>query len=280
MQVVKSPGKLTRILSALQTKGKKLGFVPTMGYFHEGHLSLIRRARQATDVVVVSIFVNPTQFGPREDFSRYPRDRKRDLKLLAREKVDFVLAPSVRAMYPKGSRVFLNPGPLANVLCGPKRPGHFRGVVTVVKRLFDIARPNVAYFGQKDFQQARIIQDMVQSFKMPTRVVICPTMRERDGLAMSSRNVYLTPEERARAQAIPKSLRLAKQLISKNTNTPRGIESKVVAYLKPYVDKIDYVCVVDPRSLRRPSKLRGTLLVALACFIGKTRLIDNLIVSR
>lgn len=279
MQPVKSPAEMTRLVMSLKREGKWIGFVPTMGYLHEGHRSLIRRARKESGAVVVSVFVNPTQFGPKEDFKRYPRNAARDAAMLKKEKVDFLFAPSVRGIYPKGSRARLNPGSLARGLCGPKRPGHFRGVVTVVKRLFDIIRPGAAYFGQKDYQQARIIEAMIRRFRLPIRMVICPIVRERDGLAMSSRNVYLSRSERLRARAIPRTLELARRLIRRRV-PPREVEWKAKLYLKPYVDSIDYICVVDPETLRPASSLKKGVLVALACFVGRTRLIDNMLIRR
>lgn len=278
MKVVKSPGALTEHILKLKRKGKRVGFVPTMGFLHEGHLSLIRRARKESDVVVVSIFVNPTQFGPKEDFKRYPRNAKRDLKMLAAEKVDFVFAPTVRGMYPGGLQKCVKPGPLADVLCGPKRPGHFRGVVTVVKRLFDIVQPDLAYFGQKDFQQARIIEEMIKRFHLPIQMKVCPIVREKNGLAMSSRNVYLSQDERIRAGVIPEALSLAKRLIRSKTISLKQVESKVVSFLKPRVDKLNYAKVVDAISLRHAIRRKGSVLVAIACFIGRTRLIDNILI--
>jgi len=280
MRVVKSPDKLTSLLLDLKLENKTVGFVPTMGFLHEGHLSLVRRARRENKVVVVSIFVNPTQFGPKEDFKQYPKNMKRDLKMLSKEKVDFVLIPSVHEIYPENFITFLDPGPLADVLCGLKRLGHFRGVVTVVKRLFDIAIPDVAYFGQKDYQQARIIQEMVERFHLPVRVRICPIVREKDGLAMSSRNIYLSGEERIRATFISKALELAKRLVLEKNLPSRKIEKQVAHFLKPYVDKIDYTRVVSSETLKPVKDFKEKALVAIACFIGKARLIDNILVQR
>ena len=283
MRLVKSPRQLNQIIELLKKKKKRIGFVPTMGYLHEGHLSLVRFSKKETDVTVVSIFVNPTQFGSHEDFKQYPRNLKRDLKLLRLEKVDLVFTPSASAIYPKGFNAFLNPGPLARTLCGSLRPGHFRGVVTVVKRLFDIVLPDVAYFGAKDYQQARIIQDMVKRLHLSIRISVCPIVREKDGLAMSSRNAYLTPEERFRARAIPRALECAKKLLSSNRREPFGprtVERNVTLFLRPYVDQIDYVSLVDAKSLRRAKRLHGKLLLAVACFVGRTRLIDNVVIQR
>ncbi len=277
MQIIKSPSELTAKLLVLRKQKKRIGFVPTMGAFHKGHLSLVKTARKNNDVVAVSIFVNPIQFGPHEDFKKYPRTLEHDLTLLRREKVDFVFVPSAKEIYEKKVR-FLNPGPLANVLCGPKRPGHFRGVVTVVKRLFDITLPDTAYFGQKDYQQARIIQEMVKRLKLRIKVVICEIVREKDGLAMSSRNRYLSRDERVRARALFAALRMGKRFIHSGARDTKKIEREVTHVLKPYVNQIDYVKLLDADRLRPLRHPKGRLVLAVACFIGKTRLIDNLII--
>ncbi len=278
MRLVRSTKSLQQVLDKARAKGASVGFVPTMGYLHEGHLSLVRLARRLNDVVVVSIFVNPAQFGPKEDFRRYPRNLKRDAALLRRAKVDFLFAPSVMSVYPKSFDNWVEPGLLARRLCGLKRPGHFRGVATVVKRLFEMVKPDRAYFGQKDYQQTRIIQEMVKRLRMSVRVSICPTVREKDGLAMSSRNVYLTKEERIRAVSISASLRLARYQI---LNGARGAESVcrlIRKNVSPYVQKIDYVEAVDAAKLKPISRLRGLVLIAVACFVGRARLIDNILV--
>src|SRR3990167_8657969 len=181
MKVIKTPTELNQLVRSMRKAGKRIGFVPTMGCLHEGHLSLVRRARKENEVVVVSIFVNPLQFGPREDFKRYPRNWNGDKNWLRREGVDFLFAPTRACMFPRNFRQFVNPGPLARYLCGPKRPGHFRGVATVVKRLFDIVAPYAAYFGEKDYQQARIIESMVKRFQLPVRIKTSPIVREQDG---------------------------------------------------------------------------------------------------
>lgn len=278
MHIIKLPDQLTEEVLALKIKGKRIGFVPTMGYLHEGHLSLVRKARKECDVVVASIFVNPTQFGPKEDLSRYPRNLTRDSKMLRKAKVDFLFFPTADSIYPKGFRDFVNPGPLAKGLCGLKRPGHFRGVATVVNRLFQIVPADVAYFGQKDFQQARVIQEMVQRFRVPMKIKICPIVREKDGLAMSSRNVYLSEMDRRRAKAIPKSFQAAAKLIRRGVRNPAKIKAAMLQILKPNTDKIDYVAVVDSGRLKPLKHLKNEVLIAVACFVGKTRLIDNLLI--
>ena len=280
MQVIKSPKKLNLILEHLRQKGKRIGFVPTMGALHEGHLSLIRRAKDENDVVVVSIFVNPTQFGPKEDFKRYPRNLKRDQKLLKASRVDFLFAPSRTSVYPKRFKHFINPGPVARYLCGPKRPGHFRGVATVVSWLFEMVKPDRAYFGQKDYQQTRVIEEMVRRFRLPIRIKMCPTVREKDGLAMSSRNQYLTKKERTLAPSLYQSLLLAKGLIRAGERSSEKVKKAVRHNLMGRVTKIDYIEVVNPKTCAPVQLIRGGVLVALACFIGPTRLIDNLLIQR
>lgn len=279
VQIIESEKELHSIVQRLRLKKKRIGFVPTMGFLHEGHLSLVRRAKRKSDIVIVSIFVNPTQFGPREDFSRYPRNLKRDCAMLKREKVDFVFIPNVSEMYPNGLIANVNPGPLARGLCGAKRPGHFKGVATVVKRLFEMVNPDVAIFGQKDFQQARVIQDMAKRLKLKAKIDIAPIVRERDGLAMSSRNVYLSKNNRKRAARISATLRFGKQLIAKGERSSSKIEREMTRSLKPFVDKIDYVKVVDARHLRRKARMRGEMAILIACFVGHTRLIDNLLIQ-
>ena len=293
MQVIQSPKKLSKTLERLREKGKRIGFVPTMGFLHEGHLSLVRRARLENDCVAVSIFVNPAQFGPKEDFKRYPRNLKQDQKLLLKERVDFLFVPTVKEIYPphlspfpqgegmgEGVVQYINPGPLARYLCGPKRPGHFRGVATVVNRLFQIVRPHIAYFGAKDFQQARIIQEMVRRLKLPIRIQICPIVRDRDGVALSSRNRYLSRKERIFARSLHESLCLARKLIRRGETNAAKIKEKMKQVLLYRVTKIDYVEVADPVRLVPLRRVGKEGLVAVACFVGKTRLIDNLLIKR
>lgn len=279
MRIIKSPKELTRLLKRLKSSRKKIGFVPTMGALHEGHLSLVRAAKKQNHIVVVSIFVNPTQFGPHEDFEKYPRDFKKDATMLAKEKINFLFAPSKSAVYPKSFHGYLKAGELADMMCGIQRPGHFDGVATVVKRLFDIVLPDHAYFGQKDYQQALIIQSMVKRFHLPIKVHIKPIIREVDGIAMSSRNVYLTPEQRVRARAISASLKFAKILIHTGIQDARILENKIRHLLNAYMDKIDYVKIVDSKTLKEVKYLKGRILIAVAAFVGKTRLIDNLLIK-
>lgn len=262
-----------------KTAGKIIGFIPTMGALHDGHLSLIRAAKKECDFVVVSIFINPTQFGPKEDFRKYPRVFNSDKKMLQKEKVDLILCPSVSEMYAKNFSTCVEEIFLSRPLCGLTRPGHFRGVCTVVAKLFNIVTADIAYFGQKDYQQACIIKRMAKDLNFSTIVKVCPTVRERDGLAMSSRNVYLNSEERKDALVLSKSLELAKELIKKGEIDAKKITGKIRKYILSRKNaKINYIGIVDAESLQRVKKIRKRTLIALAVYIGKTRLIDNIIV--
>ena len=279
MKVLKSAKRLTSVIARFKKKGKRIGFVPTMGFLHEGHLSLVRKARRENDIVAVSIFVNPTQFGPHEDYRRYPRHRARDTRLLKREGVDYLFVPSRSSIYPSHFRDYVRPGPLARYLCGPKRPGHFRGVATVVKRLFDIVAPYAAYFGEKDYQQARIIESMVKRFQLPVRIKTSPIVREQDGLAMSSRNRYLSREERISARFLYQALLLARKLVrQQGVRDVRRVKQAVQNVLAPHVTKIDYVAIVHPQTLKPLKRVNHSALIALACYVGRTRLIDNMVV--
>lgn len=253
-----------------------VGFVPTMGYLHEGHVFLARRAKAENDVSVVSIFVNPTQFGPKEDFARYPRDPDRDLAMLEKERTDLVLLPPVEEIYPPGASTWVEVESVTKPLEGAARPGHFRGVATVVAKLFNIVEPTKAYFGQKDAQQVVVIQKMVTDLNMNLEVVVVPTQREPDGLAMSSRNVYLNPEERQAAVVLWRSMNLAKGLWQKGERDAEKIRNEMVALIKKEpLARIDYVSIADPRTLEELSHIKGPSLVSMAVYIGKTRLIDN-----
>ena len=280
MQVIKSVKQLTNCLSNPRRLGKRIGFVPTMGDLHEGHLSLVRRARRENDIVVVSIFVNPTQFGSKEDFKKYPRNLSRDQKLLKREHVDYIFAPSKASIYPKHFRGFINPGPLARYLCGPKRPGHFRGVATVVHLLFQMVQPDTAYFGEKDYQQVKVIEDMVHRLRLPVRIKACPIVRERDGLAMSSRNRYLSRKERISARCLYQALLKAKRLIRSGKYQALEIKRAVRNILMKHVSKIDYIEIADPETLMPLRRVQIPALVAIACYMGPTRLIDNFVIKR
>ncbi|MER3469694.1 MAG: pantoate--beta-alanine ligase [Thermoflexus sp.] len=254
------------------------GFVPTMGYLHEGHLSLIRRARAENDHVAVSIFVNPTQFGPHEDYNRYPRDLERDLRLLEPLQVDLVFVPSVEEMYPPGFQTWVIVEELSRPLEGASRPGHFRGVATVVAKLFNIVQPDRAYFGQKDAQQAVVIRRMVRDLNFPVEIVVCPTVREPDGLAMSSRNTYLSPQERQAATILFRALQAAKARYEAGERDGERLREAMREVLRGEpLARVDYVSVADPETLEELSRVEGPALLSLAVYIGNTRLIDNLL---
>ncbi|MGB9789470.1 MAG: pantoate--beta-alanine ligase [Thermotoga caldifontis] len=271
---------MKQISESERAAGKKIGFVPTMGYLHEGHLSLVRRCRQENDVVVVSIFVNPTQFGPNEDYASYPRDLNRDLSMLQAENVDYVFVPSVEEMYPPHYSTYVVEESLSKYLCGKSRPTHFRGVCTVVTKLFNIVKPHRAYFGQKDAQQFRIIRRMVRDLNMDVEVIECPIVREPDGLAMSSRNVYLVGEERKQALALYQSLKIAEQLYRAGERSAERIKEKMLEHFAKFnLVRVDYVEIVDEETLQPVERLEGKVLVAVAAWVGKARLIDNTILG-
>jgi pantoate--beta-alanine ligase len=277
MKVLKTINEIKQLRLKL---AEPVGFVPTMGYLHEGHLALVRQARAENPSVVVSIFVNPTQFGPQEDFDRYPRDPQRDLALLEKEGVDIVFMPSVDEMYPPQFSSWVEVGKVAERLEGVSRPGHFRGVATVVARLFDIVQPNKAYFGQKDAQQLIVIKKMVADLDMNLQVVAVPTVREPDGLAMSSRNTYLNPEERKAAVVLYQALTLAQKLYSEGEKDAQTIRQQMADLIQqqPLTD-IDYISIADAETLDEMETVRPPALVSLAVRIGRTRLIDNVVVG-
>ena len=256
----------------------RLGFVPTMGALHEGHLSLVRAARGQCDVVAASIFVNPAQFGPNEDFARYPRNLEQDRKLLEAERVDLLFAPSLEEMYPAGTAAFVEVKAMSEKLCGRSRPGHFRGVSTVVAKLFNIVLPSVAYFGQKDAAQAAIIRQMARDLNFDVEIVVCPVVRESDGLALSSRNAYLSPVERKQAQVLYRALcRIQFVADQGERSSAKLIEAgKSVLKEEPAV-RLDYLEIVDPENLEAVAEITGSALVAAAAFVGGTRLIDNIV---
>jgi pantoate--beta-alanine ligase len=251
--------------------------VPTMGALHQGHLSLVRTARAACDVVAASIFVNPTQFGPTEDLAKYPRSFEQDCQLLEREAIDYIFAPTVEEMYPEGAVTWVTVEELSNKLDGRSRPGHFRGVTTVVANLFHIVEPDIAFFGQKDAAQVAIIQRMVRDLNLPVEIVVCPIVREPDGLAMSSRNVYLDVQQRQQALVLYRSLRKVKELAdSGQRNAGRLIEAGRAEFAKVPSVRLDYFEIVNPDTLDPVEDISRGGLVAVAAFVGTTRLIDNL----
>jgi pantoate--beta-alanine ligase len=268
---------MQKIAGALKCKGRTIGFVPTMGALHEGHLSLIRQARKENQKIVVSIFVNPIQFSPKEDLKTYPRPFKKDLLLLRKEKVDFVFCPSVREMYPEDFRTSVEVKELGEVLCGVSRPGHFRGVATVVAKLFNIVQPDTAYFGQKDAQQTVVIRRMAVDLSMPLKIKVMPTVREAGGLALSSRNVYLSPQGRRDSLVLSKALGLAKELIRHGQRNALCISNRMKALIRTRKSaKIDYIAIVDSRTLKPVKIIGNNCLIAVAVRFGNTRLIDNL----
>ena len=268
-------------VNSLALHGKSIGLVPTMGALHEGHLSLVRRARSENAVTVVSVFVNPLQFGPSEDFQKYPRDIEGDSKKLAEEEVDILFMPDTVAMYPENFLSHVEVEKLSERLCGSFRPGHFRGVATIVTKLFHIVKPVRAYFGRKDFQQTVIIKRLVKDLDMDIDVVVCPTIRERDGLAMSSRNTYLDPVQRAASAIVYRCLREASELVRSgiiNVDHVKAVMKETILS-EPAVETVDYAGVYDPESLDEPYEIKESVLLAVAVKIGGTRLIDNMLVD-
>jgi pantothenate synthetase (EC 6.3.2.1) len=278
MEVITNPGQMQTLMLSLKKQGKKIGFVPTMGYLHEGHLSLIRCSKRENDITVVSIFVNPIQFGANEDFGRYPRDFERDKSLCERENVDYIFYPSYEEMYPNGFQTYVEVAELSKGLCGDFRPGHFKGVATVVAKLFNIVCPDNAYFGKKDFQQLKVIQRMVKDLNFPVNVVGCPVVREPDGLAMSSRNKYLSDEERESALYISKALFEAKRMFEDGITDPNLLKEKVRQIISQakHLKEIQYVEIVDSNTLKPVDKVKKSDVLAVAVYIGNTRLIDNI----
>ena len=271
---------LTELGAARRSFLGTVGLVPTMGYLHEGHLSLIRRAREDCEHVAVSIFVNPTQFGPKEDLSKYPRDLERDLGLIEPLGVDLVWMPTAEIMYPDGYQTWVDVETVTRPLEGAMRPGHFRGVTTVVAKLFNAVQPQRAYFGQKDAQQAAVIRQMTRDLNFPIEIVVCPIVREPDGLAMSSRNVYLEPEQRKAATVLYRALNAARNLYKNGERDAEGLRQKMkeVIASEPLV-QMQYVSCADYDTLQELETVTGKTLLSMAVFLGKTRLIDNLVLE-
>ncbi|HNX91283.1 MAG TPA: pantoate--beta-alanine ligase [Candidatus Omnitrophota bacterium] len=280
MKIIRNVNEMKAYSRAVHKKGGTIGFVPTMGYLHEGHMSLVRAARKDCDRTVVSIFVNPTQFGPKEDLKKYPRDMDRDVKMLTKEKADVVFVPETDEIYPENFATYVEvSGPIVSGMCGASRPGHFKGVATVVTKLFNIVCPDISYFGQKDAQQAAVIKRMVRDLDLETRVKVMPIVRETDGLAMSSRNKYLSPEERARAVNIHRALNNAKDMIKRGERSAKKIKNNINSILKKNKIKTDYIELADRDSMSPLDVLeKGKTIIAVAAYVGKTRLIDNVIV--
>jgi len=277
VKLVTSVAGMKALARQWRKDGRRIGLVPTMGYLHQGHLSLIRESRRRTDVTVVSIFVNPTQFGPNEDFKKYPRDLKKDSAYLRKAGVDCLFHPDAAEVYPPGYRTYVQVEGLEDRLCGRSRPGHFRGVATVVLKLFDVVGPDLAFFGAKDAQQVLIIRRVAEDLNLDTEVVTCPLVREADGLALSSRNSYLSAEERKAALVLSRSLRWAERAVAAGERDA----AKVVASIRAMIEaeplaRVDYVEAVDPGTLEPVAELHSDVLIALAAYFGKTRLIDNI----
>jgi pantoate--beta-alanine ligase len=280
MKIYDTIGAMRVASHARRTAGKTLGLVPTMGALHEGHLSLIRAAKTQCGLVAVSLFVNPLQFGPGEDLAKYPRDFDRDRALLEREGVDFLFAPAVEEMYPTGAVTYVTVEGISDKLCGRSRPGHFRGVTTVVSKLFNIVQPDLAFFGQKDAAQVAIIRRMVRDLNIPVRIVTCPIVREPDGLAMSSRNAYLDPQQRKAAAILYRSLMKVEKAFDQGEHKASELikEGKRTLSTHPAM-LLDYLEIVDPETLDPIDDVSSRALVAVAAFLGKTRLIDNLVLE-
>lgn len=279
MQIIKSIREMQQLSDRLRREGKIIGFVPTMGFLHEGHLSLMRIARPKCDALVVSIFVNPTQFGPNEDLDKYPRDFERDERLCREEKVDVVFYPDRNSMYPEPYHTFVNVERLSETMCGLSRPGHFRGVATVVGKLFNIVKPHLAVFGEKDYQQAVIIRQMVKDLNFDVEILTGPIVREPDGLAMSSRNKYLSHQERKTALVLYKSLTLAQKLAREGNDDADFVYDRMRELIQNTKGAvIDYIAIVDGQTLQPVERIGNKTLIALAVKIGQTRLIDNTVI--
>jgi pantoate--beta-alanine ligase len=278
MQVVHTKARLRAVLEQARAGGRTVGFVPTMGYLHAGHAALIHRARQENDVVAVSVFVNPTQFGPSEDLAAYPRDAERDMTLMRAQGTDVAFFPSVEELYPDGYTTYVQvEGPMTQTLCGRSRPGHFRGVATIVTKLFHLVAPDRAYFGQKDCQQVAVIERMVRDLDFDLEIVACPTVREADGLALSSRNVYLSESQRAQAPRISQALYEAREMIQNGERRAAPLAERIKKIIVT-IDSatIDYVSIAAARTLADLETLSGEVLIAVAVKVGRTRLIDNI----
>jgi pantoate--beta-alanine ligase len=275
-RVVREVGEARRAARALRRQRGSLALVPTMGFLHEGHLSLLDRARELADAVAISVFVNPTQFGPGEDYETYPRDLERDAGLAAARGAELVFAPTADGMYPSGSpTITVDPGPLAERLCGLGRPGHFRGVLTVVLKLLHVLEPDVAVFGRKDFQQSVLVRRMTEELDLPTRIETAPIVREPSGLAMSSRNAYLSPSERRVARSLSQGLRRVRERFAAGERDPAALASLALAVMEAAGAEVEYAEVVDPRELAGVHVASAEDVCAVAARVGSTRLIDN-----
>lgn len=280
MEIIQRTLQMKEASKKARSDGKVIGLVPTMGFLHEGHLNLVNEARKMSDVVVVSIFVNPAQFGPNEDFDRYPRDITRDAELLTNENVDTIFLPKTEEIYPENYQTYVKVRELGERLEGASRPGHFEGVTTIVMKLFHIVDPHFAFFGQKDAQQMIIVRRMIQDMNMDVEVIRVPIVRERDGLAISSRNIFLTPEQRAAAPVLFRALEQAVKRVEEGERKSKTIVKEMKEMIESEKEaRIDYVAVTDLVELKDVRTIRGRCLISVAAFFGTTRLIDNVIVE-
>jgi len=280
MRIIEKISEVRTIVGSLRREGKTIGFVPTMGYLHQGHMSLVKASRQANDITIMSIFVNPAQFGPKEDFEKYPRDMDADSKKADEAGVDMIFLPTVKEMYPDDYSTYVEVLGITDKLCGKSRPGHFKGVCTVVLKLFNIVCPDRAYFGQKDAQQAAVINRMVKDLNSKVMIITCPIVRESDGLAMSSRNVYLRSEERKAALVLSRSLKEAAGMIENGEANSEKLRNYLInSIVCEELADIDYVEILDAKTLEFKETLKGSMLLAVAARFGNTRLIDNVIVE-
>ena len=278
MKIIHTIAEVRNEIKKARKDNKSVGFVPTMGYLHEGHASLMRRAKMENDLVIISIFVNPTQFGPGEDLGSYPRDLDRDSALSESAGVDFLFAPQVKEIYPNGYTTYVEvEGEITKQLCGKSRPGHFKGVTSIVAKLFNIVMPDTAYFGQKDAQQVAVIMQMVRDLNFDIEIIPCPIVREEDGLALSSRNTFLNSQERQEATILSRSLFEVKQRIEAGERDASKIRESITSNISTVKSaNIDYIDIVNAKILQKVDKIDGDVLIALAVKIGKTRLIDNI----
>jgi len=280
MKIIHNIKSIQNLTLKFKRQKKIVGFVPTMGALHQGHISLIRRARKENDIVAVSIFVNPSQFGPKEDLKKYPRPFEKDINICKSEGVDIIFAPKSKDMYPENYLAYITVEKLSDIMCGKFRPGHFKGVATIVAKLFNIVQPNRAYFGLKDYQQLVIIKKMVSNLNFPVKIISSPIVREKDGLALSSRNIYLSCEERKKALSLYRSLQTAKNLIKcKHIKSAGKIISEMRKVISPRVDKIDHIVLRNAETLEKVKYIKSKVVIAVAVFVGKTRLIDNIVIE-
>lgn len=278
MKFVTTITELKDILNRVKLEGKTIGFVPTMGFLHDGHRALMKKARKENDIVILSVFVNPLQFGPNEDFEQYPRDIEKDKQVAAEEEVDYLFHPSVAEMYPKSLSITMQVQKRTDVLCGSSRPGHFDGVVTILTKLFHLVQPDKAYFGQKDAQQVAVIDLLVNDFNFPLQIVPVETVREPDGLAKSSRNVYLTGKEREEAPVLYQGLQIGATLIKAGEENPEKVISCIIDKIQTETSgQVDYVSLLTYPELEKMDRIKGDIIIALAVKFSKARLIDNII---